>query len=223
MTVAGRTVARFTPRNRAMARLLLSAAVGTAAGALVAPYHGWPFRVVTAWDAGLLTLLGLAWSFIGRYGPEQTKHRAASVDPGRNAVFGVVLVASTMSLIAANGAVRYAKKLSPQWSALLVVLSLLAVALAWVAVHTAYTLRYAHLYYREGGEEGGLKFPGDLPPADIDFAYYSFTVGMCFGATDVFLTETRFRKATLGHAVLSFFFNTGILALTLNLIVASLG
>ncbi|HXX31212.1 MAG TPA: DUF1345 domain-containing protein [Myxococcaceae bacterium] len=222
MTVAARTVARFTPRNRAMARLLLAAAVGVVAGLLVAPFHQWAFRLVTAWDAALVTLLGLAWSFILRYNAEQTRHRAGAVDPGRNAVWAVVLVGSTMSLIAGNGAVRYARTLAPRWSTLLILLSLLAVLLAWFAVHTAYTLRYAHLYYREDGEVGGLRFPGDRPPADIDFAYYAFTVGMAFGTTDVLVTDTRFRRATLGHALLSFFFNTGILALTLNLIVASL-
>jgi len=216
-------VPRFTPRNRAMARLLLSTTVGVLVGLLVAPFHGWAFQLVTAWDTTLVTLLTLAWSFILRLDPEQTRHRAATVDPGRNAVFGVVLVGSVVSLLAANGAVRFARTLSPRFSALLVLLSLLAVVLAWVAVHTAYTLRYAHLYYREDGKVGGLKFPGDHPPADIDFAYYAFTVGMCFGATDVFVTETRFRRATLGHAILSFFFNTGILALTLNLIFTSLG
>jgi uncharacterized membrane protein len=222
MTVVARTVVRFSPHNRALGRLMLSVLTGLVAAVLVSGQHGWAFRLVTAWDATLLTLLALAWSFILRYGPEATRRRAAAADPGRNAVWAVVVAASTGSLFAANAVVRYAKTLAPHASEALLVLALLAVVCSWMTVHTAYTLRYAHLYYREDGAVGGLKFPEDAQPADIDFAYYAFTVGMCFGSTDVLLTDTRFRRATLGHALLSFFFNTGILALTLNLIFTTL-
>jgi uncharacterized membrane protein len=213
---------RASLHKRAIGRLLAAVVAGVLAGVLVTGNHGWAFRLVTGWDAGLLVLLGLAWNIILRYGPEETRRRAARVDPGRTLVWVVVLVASTGSLLAATAVVRYAKPLAPHASQALVILALLAVVVAWMGVHTAYTFRYAHLYYREDGKTGGLRFPDDAAPADIDFAYYSFTVGMCFGATDVFLTETRFRRATLGHALLSFFFNTGILAMTLNLILTGL-
>ena len=221
MATASFAQKRAALRSRAIFRLLTAVLAGVLTGVLVAGSHGWAFRLVAGWDAGLLVLLGLAWNIILRYGPEATRRRAAAVDPGATVVRAVVLVSSTACLFAATAVVRYAKTLAPQASEVLVVLSLLAVALAWMAVHTAFTFRYAHLYYRDG-EAGGLRFPEDAAPADIDFAYYAFTVGMCFGATDVFLTETRFRRATLGHALLSFFFNTGILAMTLNLILAGL-
>jgi uncharacterized membrane protein len=208
--------------KRAIFRLTLAVAAGVLTGIAVTGNHGWTFRMVAAWDAGLLVLLILAWSIVLRYGPEQTRRRAAAVDPGRSLVWVVVVLASVASLLAATAVVRDAKLLAPNASHALVLLSLLAVALAWMGVHTAYTFRYAHLYYQESGETGGLRFPDDAAPADIDFAYFAFTVGMCFGATDVFLTESRFRRATLGHALLSFFFNTGILAMTLNLILSGL-
>ena len=57
-------------------------------------------------------------------------------------------------------------------------LCLAAVVTAWTLTHTAYTLRYAHLYYRDDGDgEGGLSFPGERAPAYIDFAYFAFTSG----------------------------------------------
>jgi len=222
MADASHEAKRAALRNRAILRLLAAVMAGVATGVLVTGDHGWAFRLVTGWDAGLLVLLGLAWSIILRYTPEQTRRRAAAVDPGSTVVRVVVLVSSTACLLAATAVVRYAKTLAPRASDVLVVLALLAVGLAWMAVHTAFTFRYAHLYYGDHGKVGGLRFPDDAQPADIDFAYYAFTVGMCFGATDVFLTETRFRRATLGHALLSFFFNTGILAMTLNLILSGL-
>jgi uncharacterized membrane protein len=86
-----------------------------------------------------------------------------------------------------------------------------------------YTLRYAHLYYRDGRErEGGLAFPGGQHPAYLDFAYYAFTIGMCFQVSDVTITSPALRRTTLFHAVLSFVYNTVILAIALNFAVGTL-
>jgi uncharacterized membrane protein len=79
-------------------------------------------------------------------------------------------------------------------------------------------VRYAHLYYRDDGDLGGLGFPGTEMPCLLDFAYYAFTIGMCFQVSDVTVTQHRMRQATLGHALLSFVFNTAVLALALSLL-----
>lgn len=93
----------------------------------------------------------------------------------------------------------------------------LAVVLSWVVTHTMFTLRYAHLYYGDG-EVGGLDFPGVEPPVDDDFAYFAFTIGMCFQVSDVVISSSRIRREALLHALLSFVYNTVILALSLNLV-----
>ena len=80
-------------------------------------------------------------------------------------------------------------------------------------------MRYAHLYYRDDAEgEGGLKFPGEHKPDDYDFAYFAFTIGMCFQVSDVLVTSRQIRRSVLFHAVISFAYNTVILALVLNLL-----
>jgi uncharacterized membrane protein len=56
-------------------------------------------------------------------------------------------------------------------------LSLTSVVLSWSAVHTTFTLRYAHLYT---GTDGGVNFNQDDPPCYADFAYLGFTIGMTF-------------------------------------------
>ena len=91
-----------------------------------------------------------------------------------------------------------------------------AVVLAWWLTHTAFTLRYAHLFYRKGGK--GLTFPGTDHPCEMDFAYFAFTMGMCFQTSDVAITHHAVRRTALLHALLSFAYNTMILALVLNLI-----
>ena len=93
-----------------------------------------------------------------------------------------------------------------------------AVVSAWAVTHTAFTLRYAHLYYDDSGGKGGLDFPGGEPPDDFDFAYFAFTVGMCFQVSDVAVSRSAFRRWVLAHALLSFAYNTAIVALTINLL-----
>ena len=92
-------------------------------------------------------------------------------------------------------------------------ISVWSVVAGWALTHSVQTLRYAHLYYR-GTAEGGLAFPGDQPPDDLDFAYFSFTVGMCFQVSDVAVTRPELRRIVLLHSVISFVYNTGLLALT---------
>jgi uncharacterized membrane protein len=83
-------------------------------------------------------------------------------------------------------------------------------------------LRYAHLYYGEGDSAdkpiGGLEFPSDDSPGYVDFAYFSFVIGMTCQVSDVQITSKSLRSLALIHGVLSFCFNTVILALTINTI-----
>src|SRR5437016_2847003 len=65
---------------------------------------------------------------------------------------------------------------------------------------------------------GGVNFPGRSAPGYLDFAYLAFTVGMCFQVSDVTVSSPQIRHAVLLHAVLSFVYNTAILAFVLNLV-----
>jgi uncharacterized membrane protein len=212
--------------RRAALRVAFAALVGVVSAALFAHRQDWVFRFVLGWDVGALTLLCLVWGLILTADPHETRCRAASADPGRTATWIIVLIASSLSFFTGAVVLRHlssqtaSRQLSSQTASEteLLVLCLLSVLLAWTVTHTSYTLRYAHLYYRDDGEgEGGLTFPGDAKPSDWDFAYFSYTVGMCFQVSDVAVTSPAIRRAVLGHAVLSFLYNTVILALALNL------
>ena len=213
--------------RQARARLLLAVVLGAATTAtltLMPAGPGWPVRIVAGWNAAALVLLSLAWLIIWRSDTETTRFRAAAEDPGRKTVWAVVSIASTFSLFAAVVVLRRAKIMSPSESAILIGLCLAAVVISWSLTHTTYTLRYAHLYYRDDDQgEGGLTFPGDKLPDYVDFAYFAFTVGMCFQVSDVVITSSPIRRAVLGHALLSFAYNTAILALALNLLAGLLG
>jgi uncharacterized membrane protein len=199
-------------------RLLLAVTLGVATAVLMPKGPGWAVRSVAGWDVSSLTLLIISWVIIGRADHVETKRRAGAEDPGRHVVWLLVLMSCLISLFASAGVLRRAKALEPAWGELLAVLCLVAVATAWALTHTVYTLHYAHLYYRDVAKEGGLQFPTpDAPPDDRDFAYFSFTIGMCFQTSDVTITERRFRRSVLVHAVISFAYNSVVLALALNL------
>ena len=208
--------------RRARNRFFVAVGAGVLTGLAVPAHFGSAVRAIAGWDVGAIVAVALAWWIILRSDGAQTKLRAAAEDPGRSAVWGIVLAASTFSLFAATVVLRRAQTEAPERAGMLVALCLIAVISAWALTHTSYTLRYAHLYYRDDGNgEGGLTFPcedGDAAPNDCDFAYFAFTIGMCFQVSDVTICSRAIRRAVLGHALLSFAYNTTVLALALNLL-----
>ena len=173
----------------------------------------------TAWNAGALALLGVAWGLILRSPADATRAHAAADDPGRAAVTALVLMTSTSSLISAVVLVHRAQAIQGAEGDALVALCLANVALCWALTHTAFALRYAHLYYRDDDEGvGGVDFPGGAQPAYVDFAYLAFTVGMCFQVSDTSVSSPQIRRTVLLHAVMSFVYNTAIVAFVLNLV-----
>jgi len=209
-------------------RLLISALVGVAVGSMVGlgvPSLGWAIHLLSGWDAAGITLLVLAWWRIWHEASVDTRRNAAAEDPGRTLVWLLVLLASTISLFAAGFVMRRAHSITSNDTTfcLLLALCLVTVVSAWALTHTAYALRYAHLYYRDDDDgEGGLEFPGKIDPDGFDFAYFSFTLGMCFQVSDVCVTSRPIRRAVLSHALLSFLYNTVVLALALNLMLGFL-
>ncbi len=203
---------------------MLSTAASLVVAIALPAQLSWPERLVCGWNIGATLLLTLAWSFIARSDADRTRKLAATEDPGRNMVTVLVLAASAFSLFAATVAMRHARAHTSALGDALVGVCAFAVVTAWVAAHSAYTLRYAHLYYRDDDEgEGGLSFPGDAKPCYMDFAYVAFVIGMCFQVSDVSITSPIIRRGALAHSLLSFVYNTIIVALTLNLVFGFMG
>lgn len=95
---------------------------------------------------------------------------------------------------------------------------LIAVFTAWLVLHAGFALEYLGLY----AEKGGLEFPGGEEPAMTEFLYFTVSVGTTFGTTDVTVTSRRMRRHVLVHGVLSFLFNTLILAVALTILTSYL-
>ncbi len=209
---------RIDPR-RAINRLLISAGCGAAAGALSSPRLPASVATLLGWDVASLVLLALVWTVIIPATPTSTRSRAGSEDPGRTLVYVLVVITSSASLLAATLMVGRAHSMSPDLARFVAVLCLAAVALSWSVTHTAFAMRYARLYYREDREGiGGIDLPGHTPPAYFDFAYFAFTLGMCFQVSDACVSSPQIRRVVLLHALISFAYNSVILAFVLNLV-----
>jgi uncharacterized membrane protein len=220
--VQPKLVIRMVPRY-VLSRIALATAAGLLVTAAVWGRHSWGISLISGWDAGGLILVALAWIVILAADPDETRKRAAADDPGRTIVYAVVILTSAASLLAAVVVQRQAASVAPRSEALLAGLCIFTVALSWLLTHTTFTLRYAHLFYRDDDNVGGAEFPGGGMPSYMDFAYFAFTVGMCFQVSDVQVTSPQFRRAVLLHATMSFLYNTAILAFVLNLVFSLAG
>ena len=203
-------------------RLLIGLGLGTAAWFLAPPDAGTISRWVAAWDVCALVTLLLIAAAMFTADAASIRKVANDEDPSRMLAFGFVLVAALASLLAVVALLGTMKSLSGGILTRHVILSAAAVFESWLLVHTVFTLHYAHIYYdaddtRPGTDTGGLGFPGDPPEPDyLDFAYFAFTIGMAAQTADVTVPGRRQRHTTLLHALISFAFNTAIVALSIS-------
>ena len=110
--------------------------------------------------------------------------------------------------------------------ALRLALSIASAPLAWSVLHIIAAFHYAHRYYADSDpgpawvDAGGLTFPNTPEPGPSDFVYYSFVIGMTAQVSDVQVTSASMRRVTVLHGIVSFFLNTVLIALTVNVAVA---
>jgi uncharacterized membrane protein len=212
-------IAKLDARHRLVISFL-------AAGLVWCGLHG---RVQTStqsiatWDVFALCILVLAWLTITTTPLHKLHARAQEQDVSRTVIFVFVVLAACAGLFAVGFLFFANKNVQRPHLVLHMLMSLVAVVSSWLLVHTVFGLRYAHTYYGDpDGPEGprqhagGLEFPGGRLPDYMDFAYFSFVIGMTFQVSDVQITSREFRQIVLLHGMLSFGFNTVILALTIN-------
>lgn len=188
---------------------------------------GWmstPVHIIVVWNVFCWSLLLLAWMRI-IWGEAAAAARVARLqDSSRTLIFLIVVICTCASMFAVGNLLGTAKSLQAGRLTWHVVLAIGTVMASWSLMHTVFGLHYAHIYYRKGDEDvgteddGGVMFPGDTQPDFMDFSYFSFVIGMTCQVSDVQITSPRIRKLALIHGVLSFVFNTAILALSINII-----
>ena len=206
-------------------RLLIAVSVSGIVFLLLPSQLLFPTRVIIAWDSGFICLLALIWSIMISATPQKMRYRAQHQDANRWLISSIVIGAACASLLAIVFMLKSTPKgSSPSLVILHLSLSALTIVTSWLLIHTVFTLRYAHRYYSDNratsmvDDSEGLDFPNEKKPDYWDFLYFSFVIGMTFQVSDVQIASRPMRRLALVHAMLSFFFNTVIFALSVNLI-----
>ena len=173
-------------------------------------------RLLIAWDFTVALYLTVAFVVIFRSGIVHIRRNAVIQDEGRFVILTVIAGAAFASL----GAI-IAELGAPQRGAYELILATATIALSWTMIHVVFALHYAHEYYRSA-KGGGLNFPDDDKPDYWDFIYFSFVIGMTAQVSDVGITDKTIRRTATAHGVVSFFFNTALLALMVNIAASAL-
>lgn len=180
------------------------------------PDDSWPARLLVGWVVGSLSFVLPVLRRAHRLDADETGAVFEGAEGGRTETDVIVVLAAFASL-AAVAVMLVGGQSPPSVRTFEAVLSVLAVAAGWVALHTVYALRYAR--HVLAVEPGCIDFNTDQPPRLSDFVYLAFTLGMTYQVSDTALRTPRMRSLVLGHTVLSYVFGTVIVATTINLVV----
>ncbi len=210
---------------RVRPRLLAGTAIGLLACALLPSQYGASARALVAWDVGACLYLILAWVMMARATVDHMRWRARLQDDGAAVVLFFTVVAAIASLAAIILELTGMKALSPARQLIHIGLVAVTFAASWLLVHTSFALHYAHAYYGRTSQQGGaqLEFPGTPMPIYGDFLYFAIVIGMTSQTADVAIASTRMRRLTMFHGLVSFAFNTTLLALTVNIAASMIG
>lgn len=182
----------------------------------------WPQEVrwVASWDGFAITSLLFTWFTILSLRPAHIRRIARMEDPSRVLSLVLVVLGAAASLLAVLVLLRSSMTMTSQPHKIgAIALALSAVVLAWTLIHTVFTLRYAHMFHGASDGLGGLQFPGaEMCPEYLDFAYFAFVIGMTAQTSDIAITTRRMRMNVLIHGMISFAFNTAVVALSIGVL-----
>ena len=213
-------VARFKKMSRpvrvvyARPRTFIAMAIGIVAFFLLPGSLRLVTRLLIGWDIFVAFYVVLVYALVFRSGLVHIRRNAVLQDDGRFLILLVTAVGVFASIAAIIFELDGTHRGTPE-----LVLATVTIALSWVAVHTTFALHYAHEFYR-GARPGGLDFPKgneDEDPDYWDFVYFSFVIGMTAQVSDVGVTDKTIRRTATAHGIISFVFNTALLALMVNI------
>lgn len=198
-------------------RLLLGLAAWIAALLLLPSSLPLAVREALAWCCGGLVYLAMAFRIMSGCTLDRIKSRAALQDDSAIVILVLILLAVVSSFLAIAGLLSQAKVASETGKVVYVLIAAATILTSWTVMQVVFTMHYAHAYYAPEDASDGLQFPNDKQPDYWDFFYFAVSIGVASQTADVSITSKRMRRLVTLHAIVSFFFNTMVLALTINL------
>jgi uncharacterized membrane protein len=208
-------VAQSADHSGLAAKRLMVGAAGGVVAAAIAVVEGASWSVAALFASDVAAAVFVIWVWLSVMGASAATagDLARAEDSSRAAAEAILLAAGAASLVAVVFTLGQAGHSHAPARGLLTALALGSIALAWISVHTVFALRYARLYYSP--PDGGIDFHDETPDYR-DFAYLALTIGMTFQVSDTDLLGKRVRRVALHHALLSYLFGTGIVAITVS-------
>ncbi len=212
-----------TPLHRHM-QFAVSACIGVAALTIALLLHA-PLAYSIGANAFFAAYIILVLAQMPRLTGRYLSKNARATDQPVLVIFAVTLVVVGVAIVSLFQVINQQDTDHP----IELAFALMSIPLGWFTIHAMAALHYAHVYWMDGDEidaktkkkipVGGLLFPGDKRPEGWDFLYFSTVIGMTAQTADTNISTTHMRQIVLVHSILSFFFNTVIVAAAVNLVV----
>jgi uncharacterized membrane protein len=193
---------------------------------------GWDLEIsfLASWNLALALYILLLAIVITMADAARTRQRISQVDPTRGFLVLVLSMVALLGNISVGSILTAVGHRSAPHARLLLGLSVTAVILSWLLLHTAFGQHYARLYYDDTDSHGrpfpdglrrGFNIPGTPDPTYLDFMYISFTLALTYAMSDISVTNEVQRRVVLAHSIIAFFFYSTVLGVVLNAIVTS--
>ena len=214
-----KSMPRLVSHLRVRPRLIGSMVVGIAAGTVMPGTYSAVTRALLGWNVAAWLYLAFMGAMMWR--SDHTRLRRVAVAQAERAVAVLTVVVLAVFASLAGIVIELARAKVPGIPHAIphVVFALATVAGSWLLMPVLFTLTYASVYWRTAHGEG-LRFPDaseEFKPIYSDFLYFSFTIAVASQTSDVDVLTRPMRRLVGLHSVLSFLFNTAILALTINI------
>jgi uncharacterized membrane protein len=202
-------------RIPALARVLAVFTAGALAFAVAIFLTAWQAATLVGWDVAAVVFIAWVWRSVAGKDSAATAAFATTDDRSRPAADLILIAVSGATLVVVALALLEASREKGAAEGFITAVAGVSVVLSWATVNTVFTLRYASLYYLEGG---GINFYEDRQPDYGDFAYVALTIGMTYQVSDTAFAARSIRMTALRHALLSFVFVTSVVAMTINVV-----
>ena len=179
-------------------------------------------RVMLLWDTFALIFCIQCWIVFFNRTTREIREYARQEDGSRVLVFILVVIACFASMLMVL-LIMLSSEAKNSGALLYLPIAVGGILLSWMMVHCMFALHYAHIYYDDDENDtskhaGGLEFPEEQHPDYLDFAYFSFVIGMTFQVSDVEVSDRTLRRIVLLHGLLAFGLNTFVVALSINMV-----
>lgn len=203
---------------QARKRLMGALAAGVVAALLMPATSDWITRALIGWNVLVWSYLAMVGLMMVQADHQHLRRIARGQAESATVVLTVVVLAALFSLVGIVVELAAAKGTDARtaWPHLAFVLA--TVSGSWLLVPVEFAMAYASTLHHSG-ETPGLRFPDADPtfePHYWDFLYFSFTIAVASQTADIAVVTSPMRRLVLLHSVLSFAFNTAILAFTIN-------